>query len=690
MNYNLLRISQENKELENESIVDILECIQKEDSWVFDAGAGAGKTYALIQSIRMIIAEKGKHLDLHHQKIMCITYTNVAADEIKNRLGNTNLVNVSTIHDCVWNIIEPQQKLLLNIHRDKLKNEIVLSCNSLQQEKWAEKYRSLSEQEKNKLYSIMAARKDEYYKHKTDNSSDFKNVFSDVDNLFPGLMSNYKYFQKIIDCLFRIEKYRDAINHIDGKEDKYKKVKYDARFNQDKLERMIISHNTLLEYFQKVVDSNDVMKQLFCDQYPYVLVDEYQDTDPIVVATLNRILLYAKRITHTFVLGYYGDIKQNIYDRGVGTHFREYANGLQIIRKKFNRRSSPRVIELANKIRNDGFEQCSIYEDFPEGEVVFYSLQVERQKILDHFIEKWGIDKKNKLHCFELTNEFVAQQSGFYDIYNFFSTSEWYKRGKNYQLLREHLLAQDEKKLGRVQKLLFRILDFRYRIQQNHTMVLEFFPNNDFKDVNIVNLRRIIYSLQNIHGNTFHEYLESFFKVLTLNDIHITKCIEFVIAEEIRTYEKLQEFLYEQLFHISEGNEISDEKKTEFKQKISDFLDNDILIFEHWYKYVIDKCDDTTVFHTYHSTKGREFDNVIIFMQAKFGTNKTFFYDLMKVINKKNEEQEIGTEIEKARNLLYVAVTRATRNLAIVYSDSIEGAKDNIIEVFGGIENELD
>lgn len=56
---------------------------------------------------------------------MCITYTNVAKDEVKERLGKTNIVEVSTIHQKIWDIIKDYKNQLLAVHKEKLENCIL-------------------------------------------------------------------------------------------------------------------------------------------------------------------------------------------------------------------------------------------------------------------------------------------------------------------------------------------------------------------------------------------------------------------------------------------------------------------------------------------------------------------------------------------------------------------------------------
>ena len=100
---------------EKKIIEQLISSIADKENLVFNAGAGAGKTYALIECLKYICREKRDMLEYHNQKAICITYANVAANEIKSRLGNTDLVLISTIHERLWDIIKDYQDELLFI-----------------------------------------------------------------------------------------------------------------------------------------------------------------------------------------------------------------------------------------------------------------------------------------------------------------------------------------------------------------------------------------------------------------------------------------------------------------------------------------------------------------------------------------------------------------------------------------------
>jgi DNA helicase-2/ATP-dependent DNA helicase PcrA len=92
----------QNLELE---VQEIFKSIDEGQNFLLSGGAGSGKTYSLVNVIRQAIAENPT------AKIACMTYTNAAVKEIEERVNHKNL-NVSTIHDFLWDNIKHFQKEL--------------------------------------------------------------------------------------------------------------------------------------------------------------------------------------------------------------------------------------------------------------------------------------------------------------------------------------------------------------------------------------------------------------------------------------------------------------------------------------------------------------------------------------------------------------------------------------------------
>lgn len=80
-----------------------------------EAGAGAGKTYSLIKALKHLIDNRSLEFSKKEQKIACITYTNVAKNEIRERTDNHPVIFADTIHAFSWNFIKPFQAQIRNL-----------------------------------------------------------------------------------------------------------------------------------------------------------------------------------------------------------------------------------------------------------------------------------------------------------------------------------------------------------------------------------------------------------------------------------------------------------------------------------------------------------------------------------------------------------------------------------------------
>ena len=89
-------------------ISQIVSCLKDRRNFLLSGGAGSGKTYTLIQTLHNVYENNPNSC------VACITYTNVAADEIKARSPYSKLW-VSTIHDFLWDIIKGYQKNLTKV-----------------------------------------------------------------------------------------------------------------------------------------------------------------------------------------------------------------------------------------------------------------------------------------------------------------------------------------------------------------------------------------------------------------------------------------------------------------------------------------------------------------------------------------------------------------------------------------------
>lgn len=94
------------------ALKQVLTCVDLGEHFVLEAGAGAGKTYSLIKVLQHIIERRGRELQRFHQRVACITFTNVANDEIKSRTDQHPVVHSDTIHAFLWSLIRSFQPFL--------------------------------------------------------------------------------------------------------------------------------------------------------------------------------------------------------------------------------------------------------------------------------------------------------------------------------------------------------------------------------------------------------------------------------------------------------------------------------------------------------------------------------------------------------------------------------------------------
>jgi DNA helicase-2/ATP-dependent DNA helicase PcrA len=71
-------------------------------SFITFAGAGSGKTYSLEEALKFLKSKHSKDFSRQGKQIAVVTFTNNAADEIKDRIEQNPIFAVSTIHSFCW------------------------------------------------------------------------------------------------------------------------------------------------------------------------------------------------------------------------------------------------------------------------------------------------------------------------------------------------------------------------------------------------------------------------------------------------------------------------------------------------------------------------------------------------------------------------------------------------------------
>ena len=94
---------------------EVYACLDSWQSFRLEAGAGAGKTYSLVKALHYLIERYQRAMTRRNKKIACITFTNVAKDEILARIDKNPLILCETNHAFCWSLICGFQKQLREI-----------------------------------------------------------------------------------------------------------------------------------------------------------------------------------------------------------------------------------------------------------------------------------------------------------------------------------------------------------------------------------------------------------------------------------------------------------------------------------------------------------------------------------------------------------------------------------------------
>lgn len=297
-----------------------------------EAGPGSGKTRVIIERVKFLINE----LKVNPSSLLVITFTRKAANELKDRLSEDipkNIINemqISTIHSfCldflkkrgnVTNLIDDdsgeKRRLFIQKYKYKLgfKNEFYLAD-----------------------YQIPSVinKFDEYttFKVDIDGLIDYIKQTRPIDKEYVDFVNSFKFFPS--------KKVRDN--------EKFKKSWYNARFLQTP--KAYVKYLELIDLFN-AVDYNTVqikflesLKENPETQYTNILVDEFQDTDPVQAEIFEILLKNAESFTAV------GDVDQSIYSfRGsFRDYFEEFYNkyNAELISLNYNYRSTNNIIRTS-------------------------------------------------------------------------------------------------------------------------------------------------------------------------------------------------------------------------------------------------------------------------------------------------------------------------------------------------------
>ena len=254
----------------------------KNNKHLINAPAGSGKTTYIRNELKSIC------LNNPESRILCITYTNRAADELKKNLEGAN-ITVSTIHSYINDLISPFYS-----HKEVL---------------------------------------DLYWEIYTEKIKDrIKNVTND-ENI---QKSNQYYIEKYGELT---EKFvRENLSELSYGETPFTSL-YTGK----------LSHDDLLMFANKLIKRYPILLRKIGDKYNYIFIDEYQDTSAYVLDIFYDAVENSRENIQIYL---FGDRMQQIYNNydgsfeeklkafdtsgQLGTNFRSIGNIVSILNNIYN------------------------------------------------------------------------------------------------------------------------------------------------------------------------------------------------------------------------------------------------------------------------------------------------------------------------------------------------------------------
>lgn len=367
----------------------IRECIKNKQCFHVIAGAGSGKTTSLISALDFIRKQHGKQLRRDAQRIVCVTYTKRAVSVISSRLGWDDLYIISTLHGFLWGEIKRYTPSIRKALQEKVVPERIA------------KARADDDGGKSKK-ALTARTKAEALEQELTGLSQVPS-FSYNDSNF----SNYSQGE--------------------------------------------IGHDDVIDLAAHLISTSPQLRKILGQKYPYIFVDEAQDTQENVVEALNTLC----QDVGLPIVGYFGDPMQQIYDKRAG-NFKGPPESLRIPKEE-NFRCSTDVINLLNAFRKDIQQYPAGKNAEVKGSVIVRLIQTEKpgaprgrytpeqmdnvSKKLDEALAQWEWnDRENTKHLY-LVRQMIARRLGFLSLHNLF-TGEYsssraqddYENGEHYLL----------------------------------------------------------------------------------------------------------------------------------------------------------------------------------------------------------------------------------------------------------------
>jgi len=587
------------------------------------AGAGSGKTTVLVNRIAYIIDKK----KINPRNIMAITFTNKAANEMKERIqrligDSVQDMWVSTFHSACVRILRSYIDLI-GYQRDFV---IYDSADSRTVVKDCLKELNLDEKAypSKAILSVISNAKDNMQ----------------TPEIFESINSK-DYYLNIVSKVYYLYQ---------------KKLKNNNAVDFDDI--VLLAVKILME-------NNDILSN-YHNRFKYILVDEYQDTNNVQYMLIHLLAQGNRNICVV------GDDDQSIYKfRGANIQnilgFEDDFPDAVTIRLEQNYRSTQNILNAANAViaNNKGRKGKSLWTSNDEGTLIdLYTAQTERSegeyisKQIEKMVKK-GI-KYSEIAILYRTNaqsRIIEEMFLRWAIpYRVLAGMRFYDRKEIKDIiayLRIIYNPKDDISLKRIinepkRSIGATTVEKAEKIAAENNLSLYDVLKKAYDYPQLLRasskIEDFIKLIERLNVSYHSMKLEDFV-VKVLNDTGYLPALQIENTVESQTrIENLQEFM----------SVVKEFEKTADEVTLSAFLENLALVAD------IDSYDedqDSVVLMTIHSAKGLEFNYVFL-----VGMEEGLFPSSRCVL-------EIE-ELEEERRLCYVAITRAKKHLFLTNTKS--------------------
>ncbi|PSB81713.1 ATP-dependent helicase [Photobacterium damselae] len=483
-----------------------------------------------------------------------------------------------------------------------------------------------------------------------------------------------------------------------------------------KIANGIISHDEVIVLATKMFEKYGRLCSIVKDKYPFVFVDEYQDTNPMVVKVL---LEYMEKSNKPNVVGFFGDAMQSIYDGSVGNldmYTKSEPPMVYEVFKKQNRRNPLQVINLANLIRTDGLEQQPSDDqsapnmdkngEVKQGEIKFlYSTSDSLEPVRQHL--GWDFNCATSVKELNLTHSLIADKANFPELMRI------YDKDKILEYIRNKVrksLVENEPDYDSTGKTLAQVLE--HVGNPNPTPTQKTYIENNLKYFELakslpydhisklyVDKDQLLDDKKNYLGDdgkpnsNRDDLIKHLFKIENCIRLYESKNFnQFIKAtdysilsvnDKVKLNEAIQAFQIDEDISIGKVIELAHELGLVIKDdKVERFVTDRYYVYKQVcdvkyqeFRNVFDYLEGFLPFSTQHKTKGSEFSNVLVMLDNGKWNQYNFKY-----LFERNGTDSVKQRSEK---IFYVCCTRAKEKLAVFFPNPTLKTVETALEWFG-------